>query len=102
MMYGRAVFTIENNHWNLYKKKRNNVICRLRDEEKTFYHQLIQESSSQDVWRNIKHLLIKSRNNKGGVAFNGKIIEDETSIAEHFNSFFLNGFIEKHNLLLSN
>ncbi|KAL3272777.1 hypothetical protein HHI36_014237, partial [Cryptolaemus montrouzieri] len=52
--YQIAVFTKSDQKWMEYRTLRNQVISRLISSEKSFYFNLIQNSSSQDISEIIK------------------------------------------------
>ncbi|KAL3278922.1 hypothetical protein HHI36_016440, partial [Cryptolaemus montrouzieri] len=55
--YQIAVFTKSDQKLMEYRTLRNQVIYGFRSGEKSFYLNLIQNSSSQDMWKNIKSIL---------------------------------------------
>lgn len=88
--YKRAVWMGSSVQWELYKKLRNNVVKKLRLEEKKYYHQIIRDSSNNDLWKNLKELFGNKRKSKiSNVKFNNKLFYDAHEIAEKFNTFFV-------------
>lgn len=93
--FGRAVFTGRREHWEDYKRTRNAVTYMIRREERNYCQRILRQSTSRNIWRNMKRLLPWGKNNIGGrVKFDTFLLEDPKTIAENFNCYFLNSINE--------
>lgn len=90
--YKRAVASRSEHTWNEYKRKRNNIVNKIRIEKEKYFAETIDlnRHKPKELWKNLKTLLpgrkpvIQSE-----IIFDTKKVTHEIDIANKFNKYFV-------------
>ena len=91
LAYKKAKKSNNPNHWNAYKKKRNQVANELKSAKKKFFKSL-NPSNPKSFWKATKIMTKKKSRIPILKSENGEPISDEYEKAETLNNFFSNCF----------
>lgn len=93
ILYKRCVQERNNDLWNQYKRKRNEIVSCIRFEKDKHFKEVIDghKTNSRELWKNLKTLLPnKNSTPPDEINFEQQIVANELCIANKFNNYFVN------------
>lgn len=94
--YQKAINTITDEDWNIYKRQRNRIVTLIRTSKVRYYDEKIDQNkqNSTEMWKTLKSIVNEKNQDsiKNEIIFNGVVVEKD--ICERFNEHFLNSIDE--------